>query len=120
MGIYYSNKIKDVLVPTVTKSTSRYKTKLRLANVDKTTKVRFMREDDVQFNNTDMIVHIVNQNEACRPDIIASIYYGSEKYSWVILAANNLSLAYQIQPGMKLVIPSLYSLQGSKGKLVTR
>ena len=120
MGIYYSDKIRDALVPTVTKSTTRYKTKIRLSNIDGNTKIRFMRGRDISFNEDETLVHIVESNEACRPDIIAYKYYGSEIYSWVILAANNLSLPYQLKPGLRLVIPSLQSLQGSRGKLVTR
>lgn len=120
MGIYYSDKIRNALVPTVTESTTRYKTKIRLSNVDGTTKIRFMRSRDINFNEENSSVHIVTGNEACRPDIIAYVYYGDEKYSWVILAANNLKTAYQLQQGMRIVIPGLYSLQGSRGKLVTR
>lgn len=120
MGIYYSDKIRNALVPTVTKSTTRYKTKIRLTNVEGSTKVRFMRNRDITFNEDDTMVHIVETNEAYRPDIIAYKYYGNEIYSWVILAANNLYLPYQLKPGLRLVIPSLQSLQGSRGKLVTR
>lgn len=119
MGIYYSDKIKMVLVPTVTKSTSRYKTKYKLTNVDNTTKVRFIRKRDLDFDDVSS-VHVVSNVEEYRPDIIAYKYYGDANYAWVILSANNLKTPYQLLGGMKLVIPSLYSLQGSKGKLVTR
>ena len=119
MGIFYSDKIINAYLPKVTKSTSRYKTKLRLST-QSSTKIRFIRKADVTFDDTNSKVHVVGQFEAYRPDLISYQYYGSSIYSWVILAANNLKTSYELSPGLSLVIPSLSSLQGSKGKLVTR
>lgn len=120
MGVYYSKDITNVLVPQVTKSTSRYKTKLRLSNIDRTTKIRFIRKRDLDFDDTDSVIHFVGYQEQFRPDLISAQYYNSEKYSWVILAANNLKTPYEMKAGMRLVIPSLVTLQGYNGKLVTK
>ena len=119
MGIYYSNKIKRAYAPDVKKSTSRYDTKIRLVS-DDGTKIRFIRVRDITFDDNNSTVHVVTPNEAFRPDIIAYEHYGSEKYSWVILAANNLMTPYDLVKGMKIILPSIASLQGSSGKLVTR
>lgn len=119
MGVYYSDKVKNVYAPKVTSSTSRYKTKLRVSLED-STKIRFIRKADLNFEDDNSSVHVIEQVEAFRPDIIANEYYGDPKYAWIIMAANNLLTPYELEPGLKLVIPSLTSLQGSKGKLVTR
>lgn len=120
MGIYYSDKIKDTYDPTVTSSTTRYKTKKRLVNDKSETVIRFIRARDLRFEDTNSTVHVVSPVEAYRPDLIAYKYFGDESYSWVILAANNLKLPYQLVPNLKIVIPSIASLQGYRGKLVTR
>ena len=120
MGIYYSDKVSKVYKPKVNKSTSRYDTKLRLSLVEGTTKVRFIRKEDLFFSDNNSSVHVVDAIEAFRPDILANEYYGDEKYAWVILAANNLKTPYELIKGMKILIPSLTSLQGANGKLVTR
>lgn len=120
MGVFYSKEIINVLVPQVIKSTSRYKTKIKLSNIDKTTKIRFIRKRDLDFDDTESIVHVVGYQEQFRPDIIAKQYYNDEKYSWVILAANNLKTPYELKAGLRLTIPGLVSLQGYNGKLVTR
>lgn len=119
MGVYYSDKIKRAYAPDVKKSTSRYDTKIRLVSNDGTN-IRFIRVKDLTFDDENSTVHVVTPQEAFRPDIIAYEHYGSEKYSWVILAANNLMTPYDLVMGMKIVLPSDASLQGSKGKLVTR
>lgn len=119
MGIFYSDKIINAFLPKVTTSDSRYKTKLRLST-QSDTKIRFIRKKDITFDDTDSKVHVVGQFEAYRPDLIAAQYYGDSVYSWIILAANNLKTSYELSPGLSLVIPSLASLQGSNGKLVTR
>ena len=120
MGIYYSDNITKVYNPSVNKSTSRYITKRRLVNNKQETVIRFIRNRDLNFRNDDSIVHVVNSIDAYRPDLIASKYYGNEKYAWVILSANKLQLPYQLVPGMKILIPSIAALQGAQGKLVTR
>jgi len=120
MAIYYSDTIKKVYDPYVTKSSSRYATKRRLIDSSQTTFIRFIRSRDLTFNNDDATVHVVTSIEACRPDLIASKYYGDARYAWVILSANGLSLPFALEPGMKILIPSVMTLQGSKGKLVTR
>ena len=120
MAVYYSDSIKYFYDPTVTKSSSRYLTKRRLVNNKQETFIRFIRSRDLSFENSASTVHVVNALEAYRPDLIAVKYFGSSKYAWIILAANNLSLPYQLEPGMKILIPTIASLQGSKGKLVTR
>lgn len=120
MAIKYSNKIRQILIPNVTKSNSRYLTKIRLANIDNTTKIRFIRSRDLTFDNNDATVHVVTTIEECRPDFIASKYYGDTKYTWVILAANNMKTFFDLKAGMKILIPSYVELQGMYGKLVTR
>lgn len=120
MAIQYSDKIRQILIPNVSKSTSRYLTKIRLANINNTTKIRFIRKRDVAFNNEDATVHTVTAIENCRPDFIAVKYYGDTKYTWVILAANNLKTMFDLKAGMKILIPSFVELQGLYGKLVTR
>lgn len=120
MGVYYSDSIKDAYNPTVTSSTTRYKTKTRLVNDKKETVIRFIRSRDITFSDDNSTVHVVSPVEAYRPDLIAYKYFGDEKYAWVILAANNLKLSYQLVPNLKIIIPSIASLQGYNGKLVTR
>lgn len=120
MAIYYADSITRVYAPTVTNSTSRYKTKIRLVNNKAETVVRFIRKRDLNFSDSSSAVHTVNSVEAYRPDIIANEYFGNEKYSWVILSANNLKTPYELKQGLKIIIPSLLTLQGNKGKLVTR
>lgn len=120
MALYYSDKIAHYYDPIVTKSSSRYTTKRRLVDNTKKTFIRFIRNRDINFDNSGSTVHVVTPVEAFRPDLIAYKYFGSEKYAWVILAANNLSLAYELESGMKILIPNIASLQGANGKLVTR
>ena len=120
MGVYYSNKIKKVYEPNVVKSSSRYATKRRLVNENQETFIRFIRSRDLNFSNNDSTVHVVSSIEAYRPDLIAEKYYGDSRYAWIILSANRLSLPFALEPGMKILIPSIMSLQGSRGKLVTR
>lgn len=120
MAIYYSDKIKKVYDPKITKSFSRYDTKRRLVNQYSETNIRFIRSRDLTFDLSQGTVHVVNAIEAYRPDLIAYHFYGSTRYAWIILAANNLSLPYKLEPGLKIIIPNIYQLQGSNGKLVTR
>lgn len=120
MAIYYSDSIKDVYEPTVTKSVSRYDTKRRLVNDKSETVIRFIRQRDLLFSDEASSIHIVSPIEACRPDLIAYKYYGHSRYAWIILAANNLPLPYQLVAGMKIIIPGISQLQGSRGKMVTR
>lgn len=120
MAVYYSDRIKQFYDPTVTKSNSRYLTKRRLVNTKQETSIRFIRSRDITFNNNSSTVHVVSPIEAYRPDLISYRFYGTVKQAWVILAANNLALPYNLEPGMKILIPNIASLQGSKGKLVTR
>ena len=119
MAIYYSDKIKDVYDPRVTKSVSRYKTKKRLVNSKNETVIRFIRSRDLTFDSETSVIHVVKSVEAFRPDLIAYKYYGSSRYAWIILAANDLPLPYQLTPGLKIIIPGVAQLQGAKGKLVT-
>lgn len=120
MAIYYSDSVRDVYEPKVTKSVSRYDTKRRIVNKDGETSIRFIRKRDLYFDDTASTVHVVKPIEAYRPDLIAYKYYGHSRYSWIILAANNLPLPYQLEAGMKIIIPGISQLQGSSGKLVTR
>lgn len=120
MAIYYSDKVSKVYRPSANKSTSRYDTKLRVSLKEGSTKIRFIRKNDLLFSDKSSSVHVVDAIEAFRPDILANEYFGDEKYAWVILAANNLKTPYELVRGMKIVIPSLVSLQGADGKLVTR
>ena len=120
MAIYYSDKVLKVYAPSYSKSTSRYDTKLRISLKSGSTKVRFIRKEDLSFSDDNSSVHVVDATEASRPDILANEYYGDEKYAWVILSANNIKTPYQLVQGMKIIIPSLVSLQGANGKLVTR
>ena len=120
MGILYSDTIKDAYDPSVTSSTTRYKTKKRLVNDKQQTVIRFIRSRDLTFTDDNSTVHVVTPVEAYRPDLIAYKYFGDEKYAWVILSANNLKLPYQLEPNLKIIIPSIASLQGYNGKLVTR
>jgi hypothetical protein len=119
MGVFYSDEVKSVFAPKVTKSNTRYDTKVRMT-VSAGTHIRFMRSRDIVFNDETSTVHMVTPLEAYRPDIIAKEYYNDESYAWIILAANNLQFEYSLVSGMKILIPSIISLQGSNGKLVTR
>lgn len=119
MGIYYSDKIKDTYNPSVTRSLSRYDTKKRLVNNQNQTFIRFIRQRDLAFDINQATVHVVTAIEAFRPDLIAYKYYGNTRYAWIILAANNIALPYKLVAGMKIIIPNVSQLQGSRGKLVT-
>lgn len=120
MAVFFSDDVTHVAAPIITNSTSRYKSKLRISLKEGTTKVRFIRKRDLDLTDDNSSIHVVQGNEAFRPDIIANQYYGDEKYAWIILAANNMKVPYDLQQGMKIVIPSLVPLQGAQGKLVTR
>lgn len=119
MGIYYSDKVKSTFTENVMKSDSRYTTKLKL-KVGQKTFIRMIRKRDITFDDSNSSVYIVSPIEEFRPDLIANRIYGSEHYSWVILAANNLSTFFDVKAGQKLIIPSIVSLQGIEGKLVTQ
>ena len=120
MAVFYSDDIIDIYAPKVSNSTSRYKTKVRLVNSKQETMIRFIRNYDLTFSDELSSVHVVSAIEAFRPDIIANEYYASTKHAWIILAANNMKTPYELKRGLKITIPSLVSLQGSRGKLVTR
>ena len=119
MGIYYSDKVKTTFTENVTKSESRYITKLKL-KVNQDTFIRMIRKRDIIFDDSNSSIYIVSPIEEFRPDLIAYKMYGSERYSWVILAANQLCTFFDVKSGQKLIIPSIVSLQGIEGKLVTQ
>lgn len=120
MSLFYSNDIKTIYIPNEADSHSRYQTKIRLLNTKGELAVRMIRVRDLAFDDQDSVVHVVQSTEEYRPDLISYQYFGTSEYSWVILAANDLSTPFEMKFGMKLLIPSIASLQGANGKLVTR
>lgn len=120
MALFYSNDIKSIYVPNEADSHSRYQTKIRLLNNKGELSIRMMRLRDLTFNDDDSVIHVVQPMEEYRPDLISYQYFGTPDYAWAILAANNLSVPFELNYGTKILIPSLASLQGANGKLVTR
>ena len=61
------------------------------------------RIDDIQF--------VVTSGFAGRPDLIASMVYGQDKYAWIVLQYNNIvDIATELVPGKELLLPAVNRL----------
>ena len=61
------------------------------------------RIDDIQF--------IVTPGFANRPDLIASLIYGQDRYSWIVLQYNNIvDVATELVVGKELLLPAVNRL----------
>lgn len=117
---YYSKKVITAFIPsTISTSKSRYDTKIRL-KTNSGTAVRFIRHRDLVLDSDESTVYVVTAADEYRPDLIAHKVYGDATYYWAILAANNLGSALDVSIGTTLVIPSVGTLWGSKGAMITR
>lgn len=105
-------KQRKYLKPIIYKNNSRYKNLRTLYNEDKKVIVHEnWNKVDIPESNLDKYytVDIVSEN---RLDIIASSYYNSPRYWWVIALANNINDPFDVPKGTLLRIPPLSSLTG--------
>lgn len=105
-------KQRKYLKPIIYKNDSRYKNLRTLYNEERKVivhenwnKVSIPRSSQDKYYTVEM----VSEN---RLDMIASSYYNSPRYWWVIALANNIDDPFDVPKGTLLRIPPLSSLTG--------
>ena len=105
-------KQRKYLKPIIYKNDSRYKNLRTLYNEDRKVivhenwnKVSIPRSSQDKYYTVEM----VSEN---RLDMIASSYYNSPRYWWVIALANDIDDPFDVPKGTLLRIPPLSSLTG--------
>lgn len=105
-------KQRKYLKPIIYKNDSRYKSLRTLYNEDRKVivhenwnKVSIPRSSQDKYYTVEM----VSEN---RLDMIASSYYNSPRYWWVIALANDIDDPFDVPKGTLLRIPPLSSLTG--------
>ena len=105
-------KQRKYLKPVIYKNDSRYKNLRTLYNEDRKVivhenwnKVSIPRSSQDKYYTVEM----VSEN---RLDMIASSYYNSPRYWWVIALANGIDDPFDVPKGTLLRIPPLSSLTG--------
>lgn len=116
---WYSNKaIETVLIPNTDYYRGRYDLKENLLLKNKDTVIRFIRSSDLNVGDpTGNSIHVIEQGERYRPDIVANKMYGNPNLAWVLLTANNMKSIFEFEVTKEIIVPELTQLYTTGGIL---
>ena len=116
---WYSEKsIDTVLVPNTQFYRGRYDLKENLLLMNKETVIRFIRNTDLYTGDpTGNSIHIIEQGEHLRPDVVAYKMYGNPNLAWVLLAANNMKSIFEFTVTKEIIVPEITQLYSTNGVL---
>ena len=115
---YSKEYIDTVLVPSTEYYRGRYDLKENLLLVNKDTVIRFIRQSDLNAGDpTGNSIHIIEQGEQYRPDVVAQKMYGNARLAWVLLTANNMKSVFEFTVTKEIIVPEITQLYGTGGLL---
>ena len=85
---------------------------------NKDTVIRFIRSSDLNVGDpTGNSIHVIEQGERYRPDIVANKMYGNPNLAWVLLTANNMKSIFEFEVTKEIIVPELTQLYTTGGIL---
>lgn len=106
----------EYLPPITYKNASRYKNLRTIQDKDGNIYHESWFQKYVDHSSDD-IYYVVTNDEENRLDIIATMFYNSPRYWWVVALANYIIDPFDIPVGTQLRIPPLLALYNSGGVL---